>query len=100
MIVMVLRSTWPPVAALIARLGTYIAVAIQPEPPQDEDHRRQRAHADVEARFEVLVDRVEVEAVIERKRHVRDPRVERKPRRDADAPARAPYLIVADGCIR
>ena len=28
--VMVLRSTWPPVAALIARLGTYIAVAIQP----------------------------------------------------------------------
>jgi hypothetical protein len=30
MIVMVFKSTWPPVAALIARLGTYIAVAIQP----------------------------------------------------------------------
>ena len=26
----VLRSTWPPDAALIARLGTYIAVAIHP----------------------------------------------------------------------
>ena len=30
MIVMVLRSTCPPVAALTARLGTYIAVAIHP----------------------------------------------------------------------
>jgi hypothetical protein len=52
--------------------------------PQDEDQRRQGAHAHVKAGLEIFIDRVEVEAAIKRKRHLRDPRIEREPRRDAE----------------
>ena len=81
---MVLRSTWPPVAALIARLGTYIAVAIQPRRQTMKITGGQRAHAHVEARLEVLVGGVVVEPVVERQRDVRHPRIEQQPRQDAD----------------